>query len=55
MKTEDGREMAMRISAFGFLECSAKTKEAVREVFDLATKAALQVRKTKAMKGCMLL
>lgn len=55
VKTEDGREMAMRISAFGFLECSAKTKEAVREVFDMATKAALQVRRTKAMKGCMLL
>ncbi|XP_015251759.1 rho-related GTP-binding protein RhoA-C-like isoform X2 [Cyprinodon tularosa] len=56
VKTEDGKEMAIRIKAFGFLECSAKTKDAVRDVFDMATRAALQVRKSnKTIKGCMLL
>lgn len=47
--------MANRISAFGYLECSAKTKEGVREVFEMATRAALQVRKRKKRSGCLLL
>ncbi|KAM4582766.1 transforming protein RhoA-like [Fundulus diaphanus] len=55
VKTEEGKDVAMRIGAFGFLECSAKTKDAVRDVFELATRAALQVKKSKTMKGCMLL
>lgn len=55
VKTEDGREMACRISAFGYLECSAKTKDGVREVFEMATRAALQVRKRKKKSGCTLL
>lgn len=45
VKTEDGRSMAEKINAFGYLECSARTKEGVREVFELATRAALQVNK----------
>uniref|UniRef100_A0A3Q2TIZ9 Transforming protein RhoA n=1 Tax=Fundulus heteroclitus TaxID=8078 RepID=A0A3Q2TIZ9_FUNHE len=44
VKTEEGKDVAMRIGAFGFLECSAKTKDAVRDVFELATRAALQVK-----------
>ncbi|XP_012720585.1 transforming protein RhoA [Fundulus heteroclitus] len=55
VKTEEGKDVAMRIGAFGFLECSAKTKDAVRDVFELATRAALQVKKSKTMKGCVLL
>lgn len=47
--------MACRISAFGYLECSAKTKDGVREVFEMATRAALQVRKRKKRGGCALL
>lgn len=47
--------MANRISAFGYLECSAKTKDGVREVFEMATRAALQVRKRKKRNGCLLL
>lgn len=47
--------MANRIGAFGYLECSAKTKEGVREVFEMATRAALQVRKRKKRNGCLLL
>ncbi|KAK3566497.1 hypothetical protein QTP86_034003 [Hemibagrus guttatus] len=55
VKPEEGRDMANRISAFGYLECSAKTKEGVREVFEMATRAALQVRKRKKRGGCLLL
>ncbi|KAG7226802.1 hypothetical protein INR49_014151 [Caranx melampygus] len=55
VKTEEGRDMAGRINAFGYLECSAKTKDGVREVFEMATRAALQVRKRKKRSGCTLL
>lgn len=34
-----------------YLECSSKTKEGVREVFETATKAALQTKKRRAKKG----
>ncbi|NXA42332.1 RHOC protein, partial [Eudromia elegans] len=55
VKPEEGRDMANRISAFGYLECSAKTKEGVREVFEMATRAGLQVRKHRRRRGCPLL
>ncbi|OXU31407.1 hypothetical protein TSAR_005858 [Trichomalopsis sarcophagae] len=47
VKPEEGRAMAEKISAFAYLECSAKSKEGVREVFETATRAALQVKKKK--------
>ncbi|KAM8917403.1 ras homolog family member Ca isoform 1-T1 [Spinachia spinachia] len=55
VKTEEGKDMASRICAFGYLECSAKTKDGVREVFEMATRAALQVRKPQKKGGCQLL
>uniref|UniRef100_UPI00398F1B29 rho-related GTP-binding protein RhoB n=1 Tax=Pristiophorus japonicus TaxID=55135 RepID=UPI00398F1B29 len=51
VKTEDGRAMAVRIGAYDYLECSAKTKEGVREVFETATRAALQKR-PRPSRGC---
>merc|ERR1712142_922372 len=54
VKPEDGRTMAEKINAFAYLECSAKSKEGVREVFETATKAALAVKKKKRTK-CTLL
>jgi len=54
VKPEEGRAMAEKINAFAYLECSAKTKEGVREVFETATKAALAVKKKKRTK-CTLL
>ncbi|XP_074050993.1 rho-related GTP-binding protein RhoB [Macrotis lagotis] len=51
VRTEDGRAMALRIQAHDYLECSAKTKEGVREVFETATRAALQKRHG-ARTGC---
>jgi Ras family protein A len=53
VRSEQGRFMAEKINAFGYLECSAKTKEGVREVFEMATKAALQVKKKKK-KPCLI-
>ncbi|KAG3274177.1 transforming protein RhoA-like, transcript variant X2 [Ictidomys tridecemlineatus] len=55
VKPEEGRDMANRIGAFGYLECSAKTKDGVREVFVMATRAALQVRRGKKKSGCLVL
>lgn len=55
VKSEDGRDMANRISAFGYMECSAKTKDGVREVFEMATRAALQARRGKKSSKCVLL
>ena len=43
VKPEEGRAMAEKINALAYLECSAKGKEGVREVFETATRAALQV------------
>ena len=51
---EDGEEMKTKIGAVGYHECSAKTKEGVREVFEAATRAALvprpKLNKTKFNK-----
>eukprot|EP00106_Octopus_bimaculoides_P001071 XP_014768513.1 PREDICTED: ras-like GTP-binding protein RHO isoform X3 [Octopus bimaculoides] len=47
VRADDGKAMSEKIGAFSYLECSAKTKEGVREVFETATKAALQVKKKK--------
>ena len=50
---EEGYEVAQKIGAHAYLECSAKTKEGVREVFETATSAALRV-KQKRRKRCKL-
>uniref|UniRef100_A0A1B0DM38 Uncharacterized protein n=4 Tax=Phlebotominae TaxID=7198 RepID=A0A1B0DM38_PHLPP len=54
VKPQEGRAMAEKINAFAYLECSAKSKEGVREVFETATRAALQVKKKKKAR-CLLL
>lgn len=55
MKPEEARDMANRINAFGYLECSAKTKDGVREVFEMATRAALQAKRQSKTGSCLLL
>jgi len=52
---EEGRSMADKIGAYGYMECSARTKEGVRDVFELATRAALQVKKRKKKPLCDIL
>lgn len=54
VSTEEGKAMAEKINAFGYLECSAKTKDGVREVFEVATRAALQSKKRRR-KRCTIL
>lgn len=58
VKPDDGRAMAMRIGAYDYLECSAKTKEGIWEVFETATRAALQKKARpsgECMKCCVLM
>lgn len=54
--TDEGRAMADKVHAYQYLECSAKNKDGVQEVFEAATKAALQApkRRRKPLK-CNLL
>ena len=57
IKSEEGRNMANRIGAFRYMEClSVKTKDGVREVFEMAIRAALYARlgKTKICMPCLV-
>ncbi|OQD69929.1 hypothetical protein PENDEC_c028G00895 [Penicillium decumbens] len=54
---EQGEEVRKKIGAYKYLECSARTNEGVREVFEAATRAALlkTQKKQKRSKPCLLL
>lgn len=54
VRSEQGRAMADRIGAYAYLECSAKTKEGVRAVFETATRGALNSKKSKPSKCSVL-
>uniref|UniRef100_G1Q2Q4 Ras homolog family member C n=1 Tax=Myotis lucifugus TaxID=59463 RepID=G1Q2Q4_MYOLU len=56
VKLEEGRDMANRIGTFGYVECSAKSRDGVREVFETTTRAALRARKrnVKVKSHCMV-
>jgi Ras homolog gene family, member A len=51
---EQGQFIADKIHAFDYIECSAKSKENVQEVFETATRAGLTVKKKRGHK-CNLL
>ena len=53
--THQGEEVRKKITAHKYLECSAKTNEGVREVFEHATRAALLTRKLKKSTKCLVL
>jgi len=55
VSVDEGRSMADKIGAYGYMECSARTKEGVRDVFELATRAALQVKKKRKKQMCDIL
>nr|CDS27575.1 transforming protein RhoA [Hymenolepis microstoma] len=47
VKYAEGLAKAEKIGAYGYMECSAKTKENVQKVFELAAEAALSSHKPK--------
>jgi Ras family protein A len=51
---EQGEEVRKKIGAYKYLECSARTNEGVREVFESATRAALLAKKHERKK-CRIL
>lgn len=54
--TEEGQAVAQKIGAQKYLECSAKTQQGVREVFEHATRAALMVKDSqRKKKSCTIL
>ncbi|XP_016833162.1 transforming protein RhoA isoform X2 [Cricetulus griseus] len=55
VRFEQGRDLANIIDAYGYVECSAKTKDGVRMVFEMATRAALQTNRGKRKTGCFVL
>ena len=55
VSSEQGRSMAEKVGAWSYLECSSKTREGVREVFDNATRAALQKKRGRRKGMCTLL
>lgn len=54
VKPEEGLAMAENINAIAYLECSAKRKEGVREVFDTAAKAAILFKKKRKRQPCCI-
>jgi len=57
VRTAEGESMAQRIGAVAYVECSALTKDGVRNVFELATRASLHRRRKNNKKkgGCVTL
>jgi GTPase SAR1 family protein len=53
IQTDQGQDLAKKIKAVKYLECSAKTGENLKTVFDEAVKAVLFAPKNK--KKCLLL
>ncbi|EGD75618.1 Rho1 GTPase [Salpingoeca rosetta] len=51
---EQAQQCCDKIQAYAYIECSAKSKENVREVFETATRASLTIRPRKR-GGCLLL
>jgi Ras family protein A len=45
---QEGLAVAQKIGAQGYVECSAKSGDGVREVFQTATRAALTTKKSKS-------
>lgn len=55
VKTEEGRSVSERIGAAAYVECSARTKEGIREVFEVSIKNALKKKKNNNKRKCRIL
>jgi len=52
----EGLAMAKKINAYKYLECSAKTRDGIQEVFEHATRAALVKKAAPPQKKpCLIL
>ncbi|ELP84242.1 Rho GTPase, putative [Entamoeba invadens IP1] len=51
----EGEELATKIGAIGFCECSALTQDGLHEVFNKAIEATLNIKDVKEKKICCLL
>lgn len=51
VKPAEGREIMEKIGAVAYLECSAKSREGVRQIFEAASKAALLNKKRRSLKN----
>lgn len=58
ISTEQGEELKKQIGAVAYVECSAKTQQNVKAVFDAAIKVVLRPQKPKKqrsrLKGCIM-
>jgi len=54
VSVDEANAVAQKIGAYKYLECSARSGDGVKEVFEHATRAAL-LTKTKKKKACLLL
>ena len=54
VKSEEGSLMCERIKAYAYLECSAKTKEGVRDVFTTAARVALMTKERRKKRKCCI-
>ena len=50
VSVEQGRDLAFKIGAHAYMECSAKTNEGVQDIFETATRAVLYG--SKKGQGC---
>jgi cell division control protein 42 len=55
IEKHDADQMAQRIGALKYLECSAKTRDGLKEVFDEAILAALYPPQPKKPSKCNIL
>ena len=53
--TEEGLIVAQRIGAHAYLECSAKTRDGVRDIFEMAAKASLVRPRRHGVRLCCVL
>ena len=54
VRADEGSAMANKIGAYAYMECSAKCNDGVRDVFETATRAALQSKKKKPKIRCRI-
>ena len=52
---EEGQHVAEAIQALGYVECSAKTREGLNEVFDFAVRQVLELKNPPVQSsGCCI-